>query len=423
MIRALLLALVAFILPSSAFADCTEAVIRICRTDDNPAPYVESKPYYSAANGYCNIHEAVAPGDGRLCLYAGQGSDPVQTCTAGFEPVWPGNEVSIAIPDLSKGLPESGCMDGCEFVPEGYTVGTGFCDSSGQNCRAYFPGGHPRFTGRECVSDPNEGGSVPPPAEPSTDPKTPPTPSSPDPNAPPLEGCKSPTDSACRITDTPPGCVRKTAVAADGGVSEEITCTKTTCGPSKCKTVSSSVTNNWNSPAKFRSGLPPDSTTGVKTTQTDQPLYGGPDGGSPTGTPGSGGSGGTTPGTGSGNVDGGKVSQPGSYCYDNPSSPLCADQSGGCKEGQQTVGCMKPGVPSNEEVPKRNIDLTLKASPVTFGGGGHCPSPASVSIGGRMVNLTNPGPVCDALSTIGRPIVLLIAAFCGALIIFKGVEV
>ena len=83
---------------------------------------------------------------------------------------------------------------------------------------------------------------------------------------------------------------------------------------------------------------------------------------------------------------------------------------------------MKVGAPGEDKVGKADVSLTLKASPVRFGGGGGCPAPVVVSIGGAAAKLIDPGPVCGVLSSVARPIVILIALFAGALIIFRGVE-
>jgi hypothetical protein len=389
------------------------------------------------SNYYCmndNTISGTASFQSRACDNPG---DPTGFCQSGQNTAGP---ITIPLPSLNSPIPSSFCDT--RGVAGSPPCATNLTSSGGTTMRGCYDGGGcyatlEKHTGQQTggTCDPN-GVSSDSPLPP--DPKEP-TPPVTDPNAPP-PGCTSITDPTCGpITTTPPGC-KRLLNSSGTTVKEEIVCQQVTCGPSVCKTVTSTTTNNYNSSNGFRNGNPPDSSS-TETSEKYQDKFPGGGSGSGSGT----GSGGGTDSTSSSglldvNGDGfmdGDTNKDGtcdigcggstsggtgdSFCEENPNNTMC-EKKGNCPDGSDTVGCMKPGEGTGE-VGKADVNLSLKPSPVTFSGGGSCPAPASVSIGGHTVNLTNPGPICNTLSSIVRPIVLLLAAFAASMIIFKGTEI
>lgn len=446
--RALLLALVSLFAP--AVWACSDFALRVC--DDSSAWATRSQLLADPA--ICGVSEQLMP-DGRTCMGYGFGPvtpppQPSNCPAAGTEPVAPGQGLNIRILDLSVD-PKFGCdTSGCQFEPIWGGVSARYCKADG-SCYMGGDGARPKYTGATC--DPNgiQTNIVDPPATPKPgDPKDPLSP-----NLKPIDnpdgifpGCKNNTDPGCVLEKLPPGCKKTTTTTATGGVNEKTVCEEVTCSPSICKKVSTSDDKSWATGGGFKAGDPPDSQS-TKTTETVQTRDG-----SGSGT-GSGTAGGTGTGTnggsssisgvgmsdldGDGYMDGDtdkdgkcdvnctkKTDQSGesSYCEENPKSSLCEkkDESG-CAKDSKGIGCMEPGTAPDEKVGKSEVGLGLKSSPVSFGGGGGCPGPTVVSIGGVAATLIDPGPVCGVLSSVARPIVILIALFAGALIIFRGVEV
>lgn len=433
------------------------------------------------SNYYCMDGETIAGTASFTTRECENTPDPNNLCQAGNATAGP---ITVPVPSLTSPLPSSFCdTRGVVGTPN---CATNITSTGGASMRGCYEGGgcyvtFEQHTGQQtgATCDPAGLSSDPPlPADPKQ-----PTPPITDPNAPP-PGCTSVTDPKCGpLTSTPPGCQKFTR-SNGPTVTEEIVCKQTTCGPSVCKTTSSTTTNQWSSSAGYRGGNPPDSSSTETTEKTqDRNPGGASSGGGASGSASNGGSSaglmdtngdgkmdgdidgdgfcdlscGSAGGSGSpaaapdaglqdtngdgfmdgdtnkdgrcdiscggtGSAGGGGAGGTGdSFCEENPDNSMC-DKEGACPDGTETVGCMRPGT-AEGEVNKADVNLSLKSSPVTFGGGGGCPAPATVSIGGATVNLTNPGPVCDALSSIVKPIVLLIAAFAAAMIIFRGFEV
>lgn len=449
--RALLLALVSLFAP--AVWACVDFELRIC--NDSSAWPTRSQLLTDPT--ICGVTEQ-SMSDGRICMGYGFGPvtppppDPSSCPNSGttLNGGYAGGPVSITISGLDVS-PATGCdPGGCQFVPVGWSTAVKACNPTG--CNATFVGANRTYTGGTC--DPNlpatngDPGPEPKPGDPK------------DPLPPKLEpidnpdgifpGCKNNTDPGCTTEEPPPNCKKTTTTTATGGVTEKMVCEQVTCSPSICKKVSTTDEKNWGTGGGYKGGDPPDSHT-KKTTETVQPRYGS-GAGSGTGTgaesgTGSGGGSSGAAGAGAGNIDGdgdgykdgdtnhdgtcdkdcdksGKGADEGSYCAENPKSSLCEkEDESGCAKDSKGIGCMEPGTAPDEKVGKSEVSLGLKSSPVSFGGGGGCPSPVVVSIGGAAAKLIDPGPVCGVLSSVARPIVILIALFAGALIIFRGVEV
>lgn len=448
-----------------AFASLCVSVAQACPDIGSPnlgetTLYVgySSDPAYTAAAeawfakpGNCGINNLPTTGGlFRLVGYYDKTTTPPSSCpAAGTVTGGPGGGVSIAISSLSV-TPKFGCDPlGCQIEPVEWSTAVRSCDASGA-CHANFVGARSKHTGATCdPSVPAADGDPAPQPKPG-DPKDPLSP-----NLKPIDnpdgifpGCKNNTDPGCKLEKLPPGCKKTTTTTATGGVNEKTVCEEVTCSPSICKKVSTSDDKSWATGGGFKAGDPPDSQS-TKTTETVQTRDGSGSGA------GSGTAGGTGTGTnggsssisgvgmsdldGDGYMDGDtdkdgkcdvnctkKTDQSGesSYCEENPKSSLCEkkDESG-CAKESKGIGCMEPGTAPDEKVGKSEVNLGLKSSPVSFGGGGGCPAPTVVMLGGAAATLIDPGPVCGVLSSVARPIVILIALFAGALIIFKGVEV
>lgn len=434
-VRFVLAALVSLFLSAPAMAACS-------------GPMTSSACYGDAKSqndfGLCILDTYRREGDNAFCYTFGSGPpEPPPDCSAkqgtGFSQPF----VNIPITDLSVD-PKQGCWEGCTVnIQMGQSMkscnrDTGACHASG--------GASGSFTGGSCdPATPISSGATPTPV-----PNAPKDPLPP--NTKPIDnpdgifpGCKNNTDPGCVLEKLPPNCKKTTSTTATGGVNEKTVCEEVTCSPSICKKVSTSDDKSWATGGGFKAGDPPDEQT-TKTTETLQPRTGtgqtsgaGAAGGSGAGTNGGSSSGvGLSDLNGDGFMDGDTDkdgtcdvnctkdtgAEDGSYCAENPTSKLCEkEDKSGCAKDSKGIGCMEPGTPPDDKVGKSEVNLGLKSSPVSFGGGGGCPSPTVVTIGGAAATLIDPGPVCGVLSSVARPIVILIALFAGALIIFKGVEV
>lgn len=418
MIRALLLALVALLsLPAHAERVCTAHATR-CEYPQGSETWaavlqrIYAEPnncgadFFNGPNGTC----------ARPFFWVGDDPEPTACPSAGTE--YPTLPLSIDIANLGSPSPSQACEPrngtGCVVEPAGWNAAVKTCNTAGK-CQVSYNGGT-RYTGATCV--PSGDGNSPFPPEEPVDPEDP---EPIDPEDPP-PGCKNLTDPDCGpIEETPPGCTKTTKVTATGGVEETTVCKKTVCGPSRCKTTSTSVTNYWGSTAAYKNKQPPDQEGEKKTEETEEPRC---NGGSCTGNGGGGNTGGG--GTGGGGTGGGGTGGGGggSYCAKNPTDPMCPG-NGDCegKGMSKRLACMEAGTAENTQIPKANIDLTVKA-PLNFGSsGGGCPAPTSISVGGHSVTIIDPSAVCGTLSSVVKPIVMLLAAFAAAMIIFKGTEV
>jgi len=347
--------------------------------------------------------------------------------------------ISIRIADLSVD-PKQGCWEGCAVdIQMGQSMKS--CDRDTGACHA-SGGASGTFNGAAC--DPNvpvTSGATPPP-----DPTKPKDPLAP--NTKPIDnpdgifpGCKNNTDPGCVLEKLPPGCKKSTSTTPTGGVKETTVCEEVTCSPSICKKVSTSDDKSWATGGGFKAGDPPDEQT-TKTTETLQPRTGtgqtsgaGAAGGNGTGTNGGSSSGvGLSDLNGDGFMDGDTDkdgtcdvncnkdtgAEDGSYCAENPTSKLCEkEDKSGCDKDSKNIGCMEPGTPPDDKIPKTTKTLSLLPSPVSFSGGGGCPSPVTVSLAGAGVTLIDPGPVCNTISSYFRPVVLLIAAFASMMIVIR----
>lgn len=96
-----------------------------------------------------------------------------------------------------------------------------------------------------------------------------------------------------------------------------------------------------------------------------------------------------------------------------------------CKVNPNRAGCADLGTPPDaEELPSRTVNVELV--PIPFATNAACPAPVSISYGlpgvGAQAVALSYQPVCDALVTWVRPVILLLAAFVAAFIFIGGTK-